>query len=29
MGQNEHIMTIVYGTKWTDNGISIWDKMNR
>ena len=40
MRQNEQIMTIgyetkrtdnaiVYGTKWTDNDISIWDKMNR
>ena len=29
MRQNEQIITIVYGTKWTDNNISIWDKMNR
>ena len=29
MRQNEQIMTIVYGTKWTDNDNSIWDKMNR
>ena len=29
MGQNEQIMTIVYETKWIDNDISIWDKMNR
>ena len=29
MRQNEHIITIVYGTKWTDNDNSIWDKMNR
>ena len=29
MRQNEQIMTIVYETKWIDNDISIWDKMNR
>ena len=29
MRQNEQIITIVYGTKWTDNDNSIWDKMNR
>ena len=29
MRQNEQIITLVYGTKWTDNDISIWDKMNR
>ena len=29
MRQNEQIMTLEYETKWTDNYISIWDKMNR
>ena len=29
MRQNEQIITIVYGRKWTDNDNSIWDKMNR
>ena len=28
MGQNEHIMTIVYDTKWIDNAKIIWFKMN-